>query len=66
MEFLGLCKWCGCPLYRDGPVEWHDVWCSHEIQTEMDEEVKHIEDSDEARSGPGWKVHNAVRRYRGW
>ena len=47
MEFLGLCKWCGCPLYRDGPVEWEGVWCNHDVQTELlNEEVIHIEDSD--------------------
>jgi hypothetical protein len=44
MEFLGLCKWCGCPICRDGPAaEWDGVWCNHEV-IELDEEVIHIED----------------------
>lgn len=45
MEFLGLCKFCGCPLYRDGPVEFEGVWCNHEVQTELEAEVITIEDS---------------------
>ena len=45
-ELLGMCKWCGCPLYRDGPVEWEGVWCNHDAQTEfLDEEVKLSEGS---------------------
>jgi len=39
-ELLGMCRWCGCPVYRDGPVEFEGVWCNHEIQTGVDEEVK--------------------------
>ena len=39
MEFLGLCRWCGCALYRDGPVEWDDVYCNHEVQTELEEVI---------------------------
>ena len=35
MEFLGLCKWCGCPLFRDGPIEFDGVFCNHEVQTEL-------------------------------
>ena len=46
MEFMGLCKWCGCALYRDGPVESDGVWCIHEAQTELDKEEVHIEDSE--------------------
>jgi len=46
MEQLGLCKWCGCPMCRDVPlVEFEGVWCNHEMQTEMDEEVMPFEDS---------------------
>jgi len=46
MELLGLCEWCGCPVYRDGPVEWEGVWCNHEVQTQLDEkEVIPVEDS---------------------
>jgi hypothetical protein len=46
MEFMGLFKWCGCALYRDGRVEWDGLWCIHEAQTELDEEVTHVEDSE--------------------
>lgn len=46
MELLGLCKWCGCPISRDGPlVEFEGVWCAHDVQTELDEEVMQFEDS---------------------
>ena len=40
-KFIGFCEWCGCPYYRDGPVEWDGVWCNHSVQTEVDEEVTH-------------------------
>ena len=43
MELLGMCRWCGCPVYRDGPVEFEGVWCDHEVQTGVDEEVKRNE-----------------------
>jgi hypothetical protein len=45
MGFLGLCKFCGCPLYRDGPIEFEGVWCNHEVQTELDAEVTTIENA---------------------
>ena len=39
-EFIGFCKWCGCSLYWNGPVEWEEVWCRrHEAQTELEEAV---------------------------
>jgi len=48
MEFLGLCKWCGCPLYRDGPVELDGVWCNH--QDSEGREVTRSESVDEERA----------------
>jgi hypothetical protein len=42
-ELIGLCIWCGCSIYSDGPVDFENVWCSHEIQIGL-EEMEH-EDS---------------------
>jgi hypothetical protein len=42
-ELIGLCMWCGCPVYSDGPVDFEGVWCNHEVQTELDTEVTRIE-----------------------
>lgn len=46
MEFLGLCRFCACPLYRDGPIEFEGVWCNHKVQTELDTEEITIENSE--------------------
>jgi hypothetical protein len=45
-EFIGFCMYCGCPVCRDGPIEFEGVFCNHEVQTELDTEVTTIEDHD--------------------
>lgn len=29
MELLGLCKWCGCPMGRDGPLVEFEGFGAH-------------------------------------
>ena len=36
-EFIGLCMWCGCPVYSDRPVNYEGVGCNHEVQIGLEE-----------------------------
>jgi hypothetical protein len=42
-ELIGLCMWCGCAVYSDGPVEFENHWCDHAVQIGLEE--KQHEDS---------------------
>ena len=62
-ELIGLCMWCGCPVYSDGPVDFDNVWCNHEIFN--GEEVRKVEDYEEGRAVSKGKADHAVRANRG-